>query len=203
MALANFFDKAAVAAAQALQGVDYTSLSASLEARVVGLAFDDHAILRPEGKLAPELAINLLARLYPRLAITPSGTRAEATVESLIAIAHSVNPEIEIGANSDTATVVLAAGTSPVKTAVPVVYMGSEGWVARVSSVGPVGSGNSLNPFGAGAAACFGAANIFRLLFGAHLPEGRADEALSLSLLDYDPRPAEPYNPPFEACRPR
>jgi hypothetical protein len=198
MALANFFDKAAVAAAQALQGVDYASLAASLEARVVGLAFDDHAVTRPEGKLALELAINLLARLYPRLAIIPDGARAGADVENLIAIAHSINPEIQVVANGDTATAVLAAGDTVVRTAAPVVYMGSEGWSARISSKGPVGSGDSLNPFGAGAAACFGAANIFRLLFGAHLPEGKVDEAFSLSLLEYDPQSAEPYNPPLE-----
>jgi hypothetical protein len=59
-------------------------------------------------------------------------------------------------------------------------------------------SGDSLNPFGAGAAACFGAANIFRLLFGAHLPEGKVDTAFSLSLLDYYPQSAEPYNPPLK-----
>jgi hypothetical protein len=195
MALANFFDKAAVAAAQALQGVDYASLATSLESRVAGLAFDDRAVARPEGKLALELAINLLARLYPRLAIIPDGAHAEAAVENFIAIAHSINPEIEIGANGATAAAVLAAGDTVVKTAAPVVYMGSEGWVARISSNGPVGSGDSLNPFGAAAAACFGAANIFRLLFGAHLPEGKVDEAISLSLLDYDPQSAEPYNP--------
>jgi hypothetical protein len=198
MALANFFDKAAVAAAQALQGVDYASLAASLEARVVGLAFDDHAVTRPEGKWTLELAINLLARLYPRLALIPDGSQAEAAVASLIAIAHSINPEIEIGADGATAAAVLAAGETAVKTTAPVVYMGSEGWVARISSRGPVGSGDCLNPFGAGAAACFGAANIFRLLFGAHLPGGEVDDTFLLSLLDYDPQSAEPYNPPLK-----
>lgn len=198
MALANFFDKAAVAAAQALQGVDYTSLAASLEARVVGLAFDDHAVTRPEGKLTLELAINLLARLYPRLAIIPDGTHAEAAVENLIAIAHSINPEIEIGANGAAVAAILTAGTTVVKTTAPVIYMGSDGWMARVSSKELAGSGSSLNPFGAGAAACFGTANVFRLLFGAYLPGGEIDEEFSISLLDYDSQSAEPYNPPLK-----
>jgi hypothetical protein len=170
MALANFFDKAAVAAAQVLQGIDYASLAASLESRVVGLAFDDQAVAKPEGKLTLELAMNLLARLYPRLALIPDGAHAEASVADLIAIAHSINPEIEIGANTTETAAILAAGDKKVKTAAPVAYMGSEGWVARISSLGPVGSGDSLNPFGAAAAACFGVANIFRLLFGAYLP---------------------------------
>jgi hypothetical protein len=142
--------------------------------------------------------MNLLARLYPRLAIIPDGAQAEASVADLIAIAHSINPEIEIGANTAATAAILAAGDKKVETAVPVAYMGSEGWVARISSLGPVGSGDSLNPFGAAAAACFGAANIFRLLFGAHLPEGRVDESITLSLLDYDPQSAEPYNPAWK-----
>ena len=199
MALANFFDKAAVAAAQALQGLDYASLTESLKARVVGLAFDDRALTRPEGKLAFELAINLLARLYPRLIIIPASGRAEEAVENFISIAHSINPDIEIGEDGATAAAILAVGETEVKTTAPVVYMGSEGWVARISSRGPVGSGDSLNPFGAGAAACFGAANIFRLLFGAHLREGKVDTAFSLSLLDYDPQAPKPYNPPLKS----
>lgn len=198
MALANFFDKAAMAAAQALQGVDYASLAASLESHVVGLAFDDRAVTRAEGKLALELAINLLARLYPRLVILPESSHAEAAVGNLISVAHSINPEIEIGANGTTATAILAAGETVVSTASPVVYIGSDGWVARISSTRPVGSGESLNPFGAGAAACFGAANIFRLIFGANLPEGKVDTTFSLSLLDYDPQSSEPYNPPLK-----
>jgi hypothetical protein len=198
MALANFFDKAAVAAAQVLQGVDYASLAASLESHVVGLAFDDRVVTRAEGKLALELAINLLARLYPRLAIIPEGSHAEEAVEKLVAIAHSINPEIEIGANCSTATAILAAGETVVETAAPVVYMGSDSWVTHISSTRPVVSGDGLNPFGAGAAACFGAANIFRLLFGTHLPEGKVDTAFSLSLLDYDPQSAELYNPPLK-----
>jgi hypothetical protein len=199
MAFANFFDKAALAAAQALQGVDYASLATSLESRVIGLAFDDHAVSQREGKLALDLAMNLLARLYPRLAIIPDGGHAEAAVENLIAIAHSINPEIEISGNGLTAAAVLAAGETVVKTAAPVVYMGSDGWVARVASTMPAGSGDSFNPFGAGAAACFGAANIFRLLFSAHLTGGKVDEAFSLSLLDYDPQSSEPYNPPLKS----
>src|SRR5262245_21002526 len=150
MALANFFDKAAVAAAQALQGINYTSLAAALEAQVVGVAFDNLAATRSEGRVALDLAINLLARLYPRLVIIPNSAHAEAAVENLISIAHLINPEIEVSANGATASAILAAGETEVKTTAPVVYLGSEGWVARVSSRGPVGSGDTFNPFGAG-----------------------------------------------------
>ena len=197
MALANFYDKAAVAASQVLQGIDYSSLAAALESHVVCLTFDDAATVSPEGKRSIELAVNLLARLYPRLSIVPKGSRAEAAVADLRAIAGAINPNIEIVPDIAATTVFLAVGNAEVEAGVPVVYIGSEGWVARVSTRGPVGSGDTLNPFGAGAAACFGAANIFRLIFASHLPGGEVDEAFSMSLLDYMPSAETPLNPPL------
>lgn len=197
MALANFYDKAAVAASQVLQGIDYSSLAASLESHVVGLSFDDAAVTAPEGKRSIELAINLLARIYPRLSIVPNGSQAGAAVEDLTAIAIAINPAIEIVSDTAATTLFIAVGNAEVEAGVPVVYIGSDGWVARVSTRGPVGSGDTLNPYGAGAAACFGAANIFRMIFASHLPGGDADEAFSMSLLDYIPNAENPLNPPL------
>jgi hypothetical protein len=199
MALANFFDKAAMAASQVLSGVDHSSFAAALGAQNIGLAFDDSAADSAEGRRTLELSINLLARLYPRVSIIPDGVTAEAAVQGLVAAANAINPDIEIGADAAGVTLFLAVGSSEIRTSSPVVYAGSDGWVARVSTKGPVGSGGTDNPFGACAAACFAAANIFRLAFGAHLPAGAPDENLALSLLDYDPRAAEPANPGFKA----
>ena len=199
MALANFFDKAAMAASQVLSGVNHASFAAALGAQNIGLAFDDAAADSPEGRRTLELSINLLSRLYPRVSIIPEGSRAEAAVEGLVAAANAINPEIEIGADAASVTLFLAAGASEIRSTAPVIYVGSDGWVARVSTRGPVGSGSTGNPFGACAAACLGAANVFRVAFGAHLPAGRPDEDLTLSLIDYDPRAAEPPNPALTA----
>ncbi|HEX8459355.1 MAG TPA: E2 ligase fold family C protein [Pyrinomonadaceae bacterium] len=194
MALANFFDKAAMAASQVLSGIDHSSFATALGAHNIGLAFDDSAAESREGRYALELSINLLARLYPSISIIPQGLRAEAAVEGLVTVAKAINPEIEIGAHASRATLFLALGVSVITSASPVIYVGSDGWVARVSTKGPVGSGSTDNPFGACAAACFGTANIFRVAFDAYLPAGVPDEELTLSLLDYDPKAAEPAN---------
>jgi hypothetical protein len=45
------------------------------------------------------------------------------------------------------------------------VFSGSDGWLARVGHSVPSSVGDTANPFGAGAAACLAAANIFRALF--------------------------------------
>jgi hypothetical protein len=199
MALANFFDKAAMAASQVLSGVDRSSFATALGAHNIGLAFDDSAADSPEGRYTLELSINLLARLYPRISIIPGGPNAEAAVEALAAAARAINPEIEIGGDPAAVTLFLAVGASEITSSSAVIYAGSDGWVARVSTKGPVGSGRTDNPFGACAAACFGAANIFRVAFGAHLPAGAPDEDMSLSLIDYDPTAAEPANPALTA----
>ncbi|MDQ3817588.1 MAG: E2 ligase fold family C protein [Acidobacteriota bacterium] len=195
MGLANYFDKAAMAASQVLSGMDHASFATALEAHKIGLAFDDSAAESQEGQYTLELSINLLARLYPRISIVPKGPKAEAAVEGLVAVAKSINPDIEIDADATGVTLFLALGVSVITSALPVIYVGSDGWVARVSTKGPVGSGGTDNPFGACAAACFGAANIFRAAFGAYLTAGVPDEDLTLSLLDYDPEAAEPPNP--------
>jgi hypothetical protein len=199
MALANFFDKAAMAASQILGGVDHSAFAAALEAQNVGLAFNDSAAGSAEGRRTLELSINLLARLYPRVSIIADGPTAAAAVEGLVAAARAINPEIEIGADAAGVTTFLAVGGSEVRATVPVVYAGSDGWVARVSTRGPVGSGGTDNPFGACAAACFAAANIFRIAFGTHLPAGTPDEDLTLSLVDYDPSAERPANPALAA----
>ena len=74
-------------------------------------------------------------------------------------------------------------------------YVGSDGWVVKVSTEGPVRSGETDNPFGAAAAACFGAANIFRQVFRDHLPGGGELDSFSMSLLDYEPNAEAPLNP--------
>lgn len=199
MALANFFDKAALAASQVLQGVDHSSLAALLEARPVALSFDHAAITSAEGVRTLELAVNLLARLYPRIAFLPHGSSAEGFTASLEAVARAINPAIEIVTAQVENAAVLAVGQTVLPTSMPVIYAGSDGWVARISSKGPVASGDSQIPFGAGAAACFAAANVFRLIFGPYLPAAATDTAFSLSLLDYDPQAAAPENPSLQS----
>lgn len=189
MALADFFDRAALAASQVLSGYDRAAFEGVLNTSTVGIAFDDGVADSPEGRITLELATNLLSRLYPRLAVLPDGAAAEALYSDLVTLARSINPKIDVETSLEGITVCLAVGNPTVPGATPVVYLGSDGWVARASTEGPVGSGASANPFGAAAAACFGAANAFRAVFSSQLPEGALDEGFALSLLNYESSP--------------
>jgi hypothetical protein len=196
MSLANFFQRASLAASTVLQRFDPEEFGRSLEARVVGVHFDDSAATSSEGKETLGLLINLLARLYPRLSLIPHGSVAEQFSGSLKTIALNINPEITFDDSHD-ASVCVAVGTKRCALRCPAIYIGSDGWGVGVSRRNPVGSGQSNNPLGAGAAACFGAANVFRALFAEQLNNAPIDDEWRLSLLSFE-KPHTSYdNPPL------
>lgn len=193
MALANFFAKSAIAASQVLQGFDSAALQRKLESCVVGIAFDHDAAKSSEGQTAVSLAVNLLSRFYPRIAIVDLTRRDRNLAETLALQARAINPAIEILDNVNHVTAMLVIGDT--RASAPVgFYLGSDGWIAKLSSKDPVGSGDSGHAFGAGAATCFGTANLFRNVFEAELGSGQGDE-FALSLVDLVPNAQKPANP--------
>jgi hypothetical protein len=197
MALAPFFDKAALAAAAVLQGFDRERFAAKLATECVAIAFDDAAVSSSEGRTTLTLAVNLLARLYPGLIVTARGPAAEDYRPTIEALARAINPVIDLGEDVPRSpgarTVTLVVGVTAAAhfgfdADATAIYIGSHGWDAHVSTSGPVGNGPSALPFGAAAAACRGAANVFRHVFRAQLPSSGLDHALTLSTLSLTTR---------------
>jgi len=184
MALANFFDKSALAASQVLNGYDRSVFEARLLNSPVEIAFDEQAVSTDEGKATLELTVRLLARLYPEIVLSGLAIENSEHVTRLRELAQSINPAIGFEANTPVVTVVI--GNTKIDRSTPVLYIGSNGWVVKFSPENTVGSGNSLNPFAAGAAACFGAANVFRFIFNDQLNAPDIDLPFSLSLVNYD-----------------
>ncbi|MBA2335588.1 MAG: E2 ligase fold family C protein [Blastocatellia bacterium] len=197
MAIANFFDKAALGASQILNGIDAESLADRLQDITVAIAFDSAAIASSEGRLTLEMSVSLLSRFYPQLYLRPLDERARKHVAELTGIAIAINPDIELVDHPEASTFFLVVGSSKICDAgeVPQIYLGSDKWIVRVSNAGPVGSNDSNNPFGAGAAACLGVANIFRWVFRDTLELAELDEELTLSLFDFEVNAQAPWNP--------
>ena len=187
MGLAPFFQKAALAGSHLLQDFDVDNFGRILLANTVQIAFDAEAVASSEGRVTLELAVNLLSRLYPRLSLIPLQGVEEASAE-LATLARSINPDIEILSGAGSATLCLVVGSTSIAHDGPTFYIGSDGWIAGFSPDCPVGSGNSSNPFGAAAAACFGVANLFRATFASQLGGAKTDTAFRVSLLDLDER---------------
>jgi len=154
VALADYYERAALAASQVIAGFAPDLFRKSLEEANVGLAIDREAATSDEGKTLAELSVRLLARLYPCLEI-----RAELSSEGerLERIARSINPRIEFRPD---ALVGIAVG-SGVRGFEQTYFAGSDGWDALLSVSGPVRTGGSPNPLGASAAACLAVGRIF------------------------------------------
>jgi hypothetical protein len=159
MALADYYARSALSAAQALTAFDESAFAQQLDATIVGIAIGPDAADRAEGRAALDLAVRLLARLYPRLGIAaPEPLLLEAR-----ALALAINPAIEL-VDPNTAGAGIAIGDVPDAFAATV-YAGSDGWDALIDDRTPRSVGDTDNPLGAGAAACLAATNLFRLLF--------------------------------------
>lgn len=198
MAHANFFDRSATAASQVLNGFDLASYEEALGKHVVGVAFDGAAATSAEGGATLDLTVRLAARLYPNLAILPLDTTAASLVQTLCALARSINPNIGLSSVREEITRCVVVGDTAAGLDVPCFYAGSQGWVARLSTAGPVGSGASGNPLGAGASACLAAANVFRTVFAEQLTEADPDSELTLSTFDFGRSALDPELGPVD-----
>ncbi len=185
MALANFFAKSALSAAEIIQGASVDFLARHLDSQIVGIAFDSEAAESAEGRCTLGLLVNLLARFYPKLAIVDLDGRNGDFARALGSHASGINPNIEIQAGSDGVAVMIVVGATRA-IAPTVFYAGSDGWIAKFAVGGPAGCGRSALGFGAGMAACIGAANVFRAVFRRELASD-TDDDLAISLIDLVP----------------
>jgi hypothetical protein len=116
-----------------------------------------------EGQALTDLLVRLLARLYPTLSIR--GASKSHVVAAAEALARRINPNIELGGAP---TIEIVVGSArPQKGKALRIFAGSEGWTSVVSTSRPQSCGDTPVPFGAGAAACIAAANLFRAVFQA------------------------------------
>jgi Prokaryotic E2 family C/ThiF family len=162
MALADYYARSALAASQVLAGLDEERIRIALESVRVGLAIGTDAAQCTEGRALLDLLIRLLARLYPALVIR-GGNGAEGTADDARILAQRINPTIEF---PSVPTVEIVIGDAPPPGGGwPRIFVGSNGWNAFVGIKAPQSLGASENPLGAGVAACFGAANLFRFVF--------------------------------------
>jgi hypothetical protein len=172
MALAEYFQRSAVAAAQILSGFDEGAIARRLEGVRIGISAEAESA---EGRACAEMAVRLLARLYPYLGIEGSDA------EELRRLALSINPRIELteGACDHTLCIGTGAGSGRL------IHIGSAGWDAHLSTTEVQPVGDSENPLGGGVAACLGAAALFRSVF---LGEEDSVEQLTFSALELEPR---------------
>lgn len=161
MAMADYYARSALAAAQVLAGFDEQRIRETLEHERVGVRIGADAAQCPEGRTLVDLLVRLVARFYPTVVIRGEGS--QDAVEHARELARRVNPSIDF-ASDPTVEIVVGADLSSSREWQQI-FAGSLGWNAFVGTTEPLAVGRSSNPFGAGAAACFAAANLFRWVF--------------------------------------
>lgn len=155
MGLAPYFARASLAASQVIAGFDLAVFERRLSDAPVGISMSRAASRTREGQHIADLSVRLLARLYPVLSLQVG---SDSHAGDLAKLARAVNPDIELADDASTG-IAIGAAPSVFKRSI---YAGSSGWLARVGTRRPYDTGNSRHAFGAGAAACLAAANLFR-----------------------------------------
>jgi len=180
MALARFFDRVYAAAGRHL-AVDRATLETALGDRVVAVHCGPE-VEAGEGspRWVADMLVNLLARLYPRIALAaPVASRPR-----LEELARAINPAIEIldGAAPAMATVVVGSveGFSP-----GAFHARADGWVASLLRAPDPRPWGPANPYAAAAAATFAASEVFRSIFHDRLAAPALARDVHLSLLDF------------------
>jgi hypothetical protein len=155
MAVADYYQRAALAASQVIAGFDEGLFRRTLEGTAVGVGVSRGAAETSEGNALADLTVRLLARLYSALELRIDH---EAEGERLATLARAINPQIEL---TTTARIGIGIGedTPAFETTF---FAGSSGWDALLSRQEAVPTGSSHNPFGPGAAACLAAADLFK-----------------------------------------
>jgi hypothetical protein len=170
MALAPFFERIYGALGGHL-AISRESLTSALENVTVGIRCGEN--LDQNDIWIAELSTNLLARLYPRIAILGPKNR----VKEWRRLALEINPDIEFE-NEVAGATSICIGASVADGAI---YPSASGWVASVNHK-PSHRGGPSNPYASGIAAAMACAELFRRIF----LKSAEEKDISLSLLNFD-----------------
>lgn len=180
MAVPRFFDRACVAAGQSLS-VSRVDLDRILGRRSIAIRLGPECRKVGNSRWIAELLVNVLARFYPKLALSGD----DQTMAAVSGIARSINPLIEF-LESESGDVTVGIGLdrdADTKMIVP----SACGWVSRLSLSGAASPNGPANPYSSSVAVAFAAAEIFRRIFGKQLQKQFKVESsdYSFSLLDH------------------
>jgi hypothetical protein len=187
VSLPLFLSRVQNAAGPLLGGLSESELGERLGSSTLVLEIDPDVAEDAANRAGFLLAVNLGARLYPRLAVDAG----ESLTGDATALARSINPGCEFGPPRGRKLVLTWRGGEPGTERVTVA---AQGWAAIVDGGDPARTGAS--PLAAMAATALGIGELFRALFADRLPHGRTGPApFTLDLLTLGAPAADPPPP--------
>ena len=124
MALADYYARNALAAAQVLAGFDEQRIREVLESVRVGVLIATDAAQSPEGQALIDLQMRLLARIYPTLIIYGE-KGSQAAIDKAMELARLINPAMAFGSDPTVEIVIGSAG--PTSGKYPRIFVGCDG----------------------------------------------------------------------------
>lgn len=180
MALARFFERVYAATGRHL-AVDRPLLEAVLADRLVAVRCGPEVEAEEGGpRWAAEFLINLLARFYPRLALTAPA----AVTLRLQDLARAINPAIEFVYEAAPAVATVVIG-SVEDHPMGALHPRADGWVARLLRAPDPRPWGPANPYAAATAAALAASEVFRNVFHDRIVAPPLGRDVHLSLLDF------------------
>ena len=168
VSLPLFLSRVQNAAGPLLGGLSESELGERLADTTLVLEIDPEVAEDGANRAGFLLAVNLGARLYPRLAVDAG----EPLTGDATALASSINPGCEFGPPRGRELVLTWRGG---EAGVERVTVAAQDWAATVDGRDPARVG--ANPLAAMAAAALGIGELFRALFADRLPHGRIGPA--------------------------
>lgn len=186
MGLANFFDRTEQAISQVLETMDPIDLKEHLDKTLVAVVFDDSVIDYTNGQIILEMVVNLLSRLYPTICIHYKGSKEDKIRKQMEDLSKSINPEIEFLDSSIKFKAVLSIGNKSLDNE-NIIYVAADSWNLELSYQTPteLAIGDQINPFSAGAVACFAVGEIFKIAFQNKIIPTPEPQSFKLSLFNY------------------
>lgn len=184
MALANFFAKNSLSVAQQIKSYDRSTFEKKLLGINIAIAYGENATGTSEGRCTLDLLVRILARLYPNIQLVnlEVNENSETFTNELKNTALKINPAIDLALEREPDVHVCVGEMPKPETDKKCLHIGASHWTAFFSQRSPKGCHDSGNPFGAAAAACIAAANLFRFLFREELGSPPLDDELRFSV---------------------
>jgi hypothetical protein len=188
MGFAKYFNRDIIALNKRLSPDAENNFNSILQARLVGIEFDEQVRDSLEASTCIELLIRILSRFYPKLKLEANFEGADEHIRNLRALAKSINANIDFADRNEIPDIAIIASRATSKKDKSVnLFLGSENWKARMSRTKPLSFGQSDNPFGASVAACIACSNVFRYIFEKEL-RMPLDDDIEFSTFRYSTR---------------
>jgi len=184
MGFASYFNRDIIALNKRLSSNSDNQIRSILSNHLICIEFDEQITKSREANICIELLIRILCRFYPVITLRSSINEASKYISKLQKLAKSVNSNIEFNDTKKPTLIISAISKSSSQKEIPHIFLGSDGWVAKLSQSQTLTFGDTSNPFGAGMAACIAASNVLRFVFKEQLKQP-LDEEVKFSVYDF------------------